>query len=506
MTKKISQAEARRVLQELEKRKDSRIDWKGQSFPAQWDFITDKSQLKAAQCTRRAGKSYSAGLYMVKEAMERPNTKIVYIAKTRESAKRIMKQDIIDEVLRKLKINAQWKAQELAYHFANGSSIMIVGADNSESEMDKLLGQKFKLAVIDESAFFKQDLHKLVYEILKPAMADLKGTIAMISTTSDLTTGLYYDVTNDIEKGWSVHKWSAIDNPHMSERFQEEIADMKELNPLIVETPMFKRMYENQWVIDTDARVYKYDRNLNTIDSLPELSYNERMGHKWQYVMGIDLGWNDATAFVVLAYHPLDGNRKLYVVDTYKASDMTGDDVADKIRFFQKKYGGVRLIIDPASKQFIEDLRARYGFHFISAQKSDKKGHIGMLNSDLLLGKIKLNISADNTVHELEDELVGLIWDVKARERGKYKEHDACENHLCDSFLYAWRYTYAYVNDPSNEVLDSHANSKDPVVVQRWLDKWEEDKAYKIEQQKYLDENPDSVSFGDCDDDEGWGY
>ena len=123
--------------------------------------------------------------------------------------------DVLDDLNRRLELGATFKAQEMAYTFPNGSVIYLVGADNSEDEMSKLLGQKFKLCIIDESAFFKQDLRKIVYEILKPACADLRGTIAMISTTRDLTKGLYYEVTNGEEAGWSVHKWSAEDNPHM---------------------------------------------------------------------------------------------------------------------------------------------------------------------------------------------------------------------------------------------------------------------------------------------------
>ena len=498
MTKRLSKDEARRILAEVNKREKGRPKWEEHSFEAQWEFITDPQSLKAAQCTRRAGKSYGCGLYLVKTAIENPGVTCMYIAKTRESAKRIMIKDVLTVLNDELELNAEYKKQEMSFVFPNGSVIYLVGADNSENEMTKLLGQKFKLCIIDEAAFFQQDLRTLVYEVLKPACADLRGTIAMISTTSDLTKGLYYDVTNEVEAGWSVHKWSAQDNPHMTEMFNAEIAEMVERNPDIKETPAFKRMYMNEWVIDTDASVYRFKRDRNVIAQLPDLKTNERLGHKWHYVLGIDFGWNDPTAFVVMAYHPLDEKGKLYVLKCYKASNMVGQDIGDKVKEIQAEFPEIRIVVDPASKQLIEDIRARFGFHMISAEKTDKKGHIGIMNSDMQLGNLHLVVNDDNGVEELVDEYIGLIWDIRQRDRGRYVEHAACANHLADAALYAWRFCYAYVNEPESKVV-GRAVSKNIHEVEAYLSEWEEAESLKIEQQKR-----GGVEVDFADEDEGW--
>ena len=50
------------------------------SFPLQDRFINDKHKLKALLGTRRMAKSYTAGLYLIKTALERKNTSSVYIS------------------------------------------------------------------------------------------------------------------------------------------------------------------------------------------------------------------------------------------------------------------------------------------------------------------------------------------------------------------------------------------------------------------------------------------
>ena len=120
-------------------------------FPAQESFISDPKRLKAALCTRRAGKSYGCALYLIKEALENPGTNHLYIALTRESAKKIAWKDCLKVINRKYKLGIRFNEAYLVAHLPNGSQISLMGVDVSEKEKEKLLGQKFKLVIIDES-------------------------------------------------------------------------------------------------------------------------------------------------------------------------------------------------------------------------------------------------------------------------------------------------------------------------------------------------------------------
>ena len=79
----------------------------------------------------------------------------------------------------------------------------LVGADSNEDERQKLLGQKFVLVVIDEAQAFGIDLRQLVYGVLKPAVADYRGTIILTGTPGNLIKRLFFDLITGKEAGWS---------------------------------------------------------------------------------------------------------------------------------------------------------------------------------------------------------------------------------------------------------------------------------------------------------------
>jgi hypothetical protein len=232
------------------------------SFPAQSAFIEDQAKLKVVLCTRRSGKSYGAGLYLYCEAYETPGVSCLYIALTRDSAKKIMWKDVLKPINRKLGLGTRFNETELTATLPNGSIIYVLGVDSTEEEKKKLLGQKYKLVVIDEAASFTIDLNELVYGVLKPAVTDYRGTICMIGMPGNLKKGLFFELTNGQDPGiagtwskmgWSGHRWSALDNPYIRENWLQEIADLKAANPRIEETPLFQQHYLGRWVID-DSR------------------------------------------------------------------------------------------------------------------------------------------------------------------------------------------------------------------------------------------------------------
>src|SRR5687767_10249922 len=104
----------------------------------------------------------------------------------------------------------------------NKTVCYFVGADTSEDEKRKLLGQKFKKAWCDESGEYRINLRDLVYQTLKPAVSDYRGQIGLTGTPDDFLGPadepyLFYAVTRDgydpktdkHDSGWSVHRWSA---------------------------------------------------------------------------------------------------------------------------------------------------------------------------------------------------------------------------------------------------------------------------------------------------------
>ncbi len=430
----------------------SRPDIFAGAFRQQKEFVTDPGKLKALFCTRRSAKSYTAGIYLLHEALNNPGCNCLFIGLTRASAKAIIWKDILQVLDRQFNLNANFNQTDLTMTLSNSSVITVTGIDSDQDEMNKLLGRKYRLVCIDEASMYTINVHNLVYGILSPAMVDPnaggeRGTICLLGTASDFPTGLFYDVTTRREQGWRLFEWTAHDNPYVSKQWQEALDEIARDRPLYMETPQFKQWYLNQWVIDEEKLVYRFNQQKNLVKAIPYLPHDG-----WSYVLGVDTGWEDDNAFVLTGYHLNDPH--LYVLKTFKKKKLTFDQVVGVIQIFMKDpvYAPHKVFIDGANKQGVESMRARSSIPFEYADKQDKATFIELCNSDLVQGKILIHDTAMN--RELWSEMAALVW-VTDGDKIKFpkKEHPNLANHLCDAFLYAWRNGYHYHSAPAEKKI-----------------------------------------------------
>ena len=444
-------------------------------FEAQFKFINDDSPLAAALCTRRAGKSYSAGLKLYKKAYEFPGSTVLYLALTRDSAKRIMWKDILKDIAKRYDIDIKTNSTALEVHLPNGSIIKLAGADASMKEREKFLGGKYPYVCVDEAGSFANELSDLIYEYLEPAVSDYNGSIDLIGTPTVFWQGFFCKVTEGEEKGWSIHKWNTSDNPFMKENWETRLKILKERNPRVEETPGYKRMYLGIWVRDLDNLIYKFQHDRNLIDKLPT---TELAGQ----VLGMDLGFNDATAYALGQYYYHDEN--LYVAKTFKQDKQIIDDVVITIKDFINNHDIHTIVIDNASKQVVETLKVRFALYDVvihAAEKRDKIEFIGIMNSDFIMGRIKLLKS------ETEDYVTELENLIKDPNKLKTTEHEACDNHICDAGLYMWRFARNFRAEPE----EPEVSEEDQIEID--IEEEVQRKQYTTEEGEYYEEG----SWGD---------
>lgn len=444
----------------LASRKSARFDWKSIAFDKQIQAIEDPHRLKCFFTTRRGAKSYTDGIYMIKEAAENPGCNVLYLGLTRLSAKGIIWKDVLKHIATRCGLDIKFNETELYATLANGSVIYVAGVDVDENERKKLFGRKYRLVVIDEAALFGIDLRDLVYVVIRPALADLRGTLVLSGMSSDITRGLFYDITVGKEAGWSLHKWSAHDNPYVAKQWQEELDFIALQQPHLLGTARFRQAYLNEWVVDEEKLVYKYSDARNLATGVPQ--HLALSG--WTYILGVDTGWEDDNAFVLCGFHEHD--KTLYVFKTFNKPKMTFDQVVEKIQEYMRDpvFAPAKIVIDGANKQGVESMRQRSSIPFEYADKTGKVDFIEMLNGDLMQGKVKIN----HQCTALIDEMKALIWqtDGEAIKLPK-KEEPRLPNHLCDAFLYAWRNGFHYMSEAPIK--------KAPIGSREWYEKQAED-------------------------------
>lgn len=415
-----------------------------QAFPAQLRFIQDPAKRKAAFVLRRGGKTTAIAIYMVWTCLSAPASKTLYFGKTSDSSENATWLKIFYPLLSKL--NIPYRKTKNLITFRNKSTIRLAGADATGEEVTKYLGTAYKLAVFDECQDLKHDLKYWIDELLGPAMIDEAGTICCIGTAGRALGRYWHDITRpDSTLDWSVHSWTAEDNPHMAEKIKAEIERLKKANPNLEQDPGFRNQFRCEWVLDNVDRVYhNTERNILTDDQTKESLLKAET--RWSYLLGFDFGYEDDTAIVVGAFSKHDPH--FYIVETFKKPQMLTEEIAVKLKDLRDRYQPIYMVGDCQNKTLVQTLRQQYRLPLRAADKLGKEAHIAMMNSDFLMGKIKV---IEDRNKGLLDEWSALVWDEKKRVQGVFKEQASKANHAADACLYLHHFSKHFAATPEPE-------------------------------------------------------
>lgn len=400
--------------------------------PKQRAFVEDQSRRKVALCSRRAGKSHGILAWLIDGALSDHGGLSVYIARSKGDARRIL-QPAIDHFsmlypelgLRLREIDGQLQLMVgLTRH-----SIWLAGCKD-KSEVGKFRGSKYKRVAIDEAQEYGAFLYELVTDSVEPALIDKAGHLLLAGTPSPIPAGLFYESsTGDGSPQWPTHHWTIFDNPHIPDATGEIEAFCRTYG-LNKEAATYRREYLGEWVRDEGALVYPFSAQLNWANAaeVPELDH---------YILSIDVGFVDATAFTVLGFrrdHP-----EIWVTRSVSMTGLIPSVVAAHAERHREEFGqGLRIVIDEGGmgKGYAEEMRQRYGIGCEAAEKTKKRAYQEIVQGELRSGTIKIVKSACS---QLVDEMALLQWGP-----GRQQEDPRFDNHCCDSLLYGVRAARAW--------------------------------------------------------------
>ena len=182
-------------------------DLKISLLPWQQEVWTDPARFKVIAAGRRTGKSRMAAWRLIVSALEADKGHVWYVAPTQQQARDIMWQQLL-ELGNPVIANSHVNNMQLT--LINGSIISLKGADRPET----MRGVALKFVVLDEYA----DIKPTVFEqILRPALADLKGHCIFIGTPKGRNH--FYDIYKMGQSGkpetkdWKSWHFTSFDNP-----------------------------------------------------------------------------------------------------------------------------------------------------------------------------------------------------------------------------------------------------------------------------------------------------
>lgn len=430
-------------------------------FPQQRAFVEDPSRRKAALCPRRAGKSFVSLSAAIHKCLTRPNSKVLIVAKVRRQAKSVYWK-VLRTFNTQYSLGLKMRNNELSAEFPNGSEIYFTGADTTE-EIDKFRGAAYDMAIIDEGKSYSPALlEELIEEILMPALMDTRGNLMMIGTPGAILGGTFYEVTTANPKqnvmrwderdewgaeepDWTLHRWTTQDNTAVPWIWEEALA-IKRRKKWSDQHPTWQREYLGIWVPDDDAMVYSYHKanEDGACDWEPDFTrpdFGLPEGHHWRYLLGVDLGYSDATAFVIAAWS--DTHTALHYIHCEKHNKLNVEELAAKLKNLEQVFGiqfDARIAdTGNLAVMITQTLSQVYGIPLIPAKKTEKHVHIKMLNADMEAGRIKVPPRSP-----LAEEWATLAWQNNDDNSTTFRKREdpSLDNHAADAALYLWRYAY----------------------------------------------------------------
>jgi len=405
-------------------------------FDKQLAFVRDPSSFKIAVTTRRAGKSTSCGADLMDTCSTIAGVNCLYITLSRKNAKRLIWPEL-KRINRRFKLGGEVNESDLTITFPNESVLYISGASD-RTEIENFRGMALKKVYIDEGQSFPAYIRELIDDVIGPALMDHAGVLALIGTPGPIPSGYFYDISQS--NAWSKHFWSFFDNPHISAKSgltHQQILD-RELKRRGVDAtdPSIQREWFGKWVLDTDSLVYKFNYSTSVFEgAVPQA--------QWSYILGVDLGFDDADALAVLAWSPTSPTT--YLVDEQVTRHQGITELVDQIDTLKKKYDITKIVVDTAGlgKKISEEIQSRYKIATQPAEKVRKLEYIELMNDALRTGRLKARRDS-----RFAQDCMRVEWDADKSRPDKKIISNRFHSDICEAVLYAWRESYAYTHTP----------------------------------------------------------
>jgi hypothetical protein len=304
-------------------------------------------------------------------------------------------------------------AKDKIIELSNNSTVRM----GSVNQVDSAVGRSYDFIIFDEAALTSEG-EEAFNVSLRPTLDKPNAKALFISTPRGKSNWFarFFERGYTKEfKEWISIKATYLDNPRMSE---EDIAEARRS----MSEAEFRQEYEADFNV-YEGQIWKFDSQKCVAD-LSELNLS-----RMDVFAGLDVGFRDPTAFVVIGYEWSSGNY--YVLDEYFDSEKTTEEHAEEIRARVDKWGIDYIFIDSAAQQTRSDFAQIYDISTTNAKKSVVDG---ISSVAVIVDNDKLFV--DKNCTEVLLALDGYQWDPNPNLMKEKPRHNRA-SHMADALRYA---------------------------------------------------------------------
>ena len=297
---------------------------------------------------------------------------------------------------------------------SNGSTIRM----GSISTVDSCVGRSYDLIIFDEAALGSggEDAFNIA---LRPTLDKPNAKAIFISTPRGKANWFsrFFDRGFDPE----FPEWCSLTADYT------ENSRMQESDVAEARRSMSKAEFEQEYMASFttfEGQIYQLPED-HIIDYVP--------GDGDECIGGIDVGYKDPTALIVIVYQPTTDS--FHVVDEYLKAEATTNKHAEAFQEFIDKWSMDPIFIDSAAPQFASDLAYLYNIATIKAKKDVLPG-IAYVQTLVETNRLKVAPHCTNTLETLSQ----YRWDTRETLTAEKPLHDKY-SHMADALRYCL-YTY----------------------------------------------------------------
>ena len=318
-----------------------------------------KYRFGCAALSRRQGKTYIANVVGQVVSLV-PGSNVLIMAPNYNLSS--ISFDLQRSLIKKFGLEvAKDNAKDRVIELSNGSTVRI----GSVNQVDSCVGRSYDLIIFDEAAL--TDGMEAFNVSLRPTLDKPNSKALFISTPrgkNNWFSKLFDRGFRDDFPEWFSVKATYKDNPRMS---AEDVAEARRS----MSEAEFRQEYEADFSI-FEGKIWQVEQSC--IRDFDNLNFR-----KCDVFAGLDLGFRDPTAMVVVAYSWEDEN--FYILDEYLDNERVTSGHAEEIKKLVDKWNIDYIYIDSANQQQRFDFAQEYDIPTTNAKKSvlDGIGYIASL-------------------------------------------------------------------------------------------------------------------------------
>jgi hypothetical protein len=297
---------------------------------------------------------------------------------------------------------------------SNGSTIRM----GSVMQVDSCVGRSYDLIIFDESALSSHG--KDAFNVALRPTLDKPGSKAIFISTPRGKKNWFSEFynrgfTEDFPTWVSIHA-DYTENKRMKE---EDVAEARR--------SMSRAEFEQEYMASFntfEGAIYHFNESGEDV-----VSYIPELTSRHEIFAGLDPGFRDHTAFVVIAYSQEEDCY--YVIDEYLENERTTDKHAASIKEMQEKYQIESIFIDAAAAQMAADLAYTYDIATSKAKKSVLEG-IAYVQTIVEQGRLKVHADCLHMIEALDQ----YQWNQSETLTKDKPEHNHA-SHMADALRYA---------------------------------------------------------------------